>query len=105
MKNEEEIHLCSDGSGGFLGNLSKAKIFQSWDRANIQFLQIVNLKNFTNKIADPLKLGYIVARRAEILLDVYQRASKSIDNPCISINEKTEKFEFLYPFEVKNLIN
>ena len=47
MKNEEEILLSSDGSGGFLGNLSKARIFESWDRANIQYLQVINLKNLS----------------------------------------------------------
>lgn len=104
MKTDEEIYLSSDGSGGFLGNLSKAQVFTSWDRTNIQYLQVVSAKNIGVDMIDPLKLGYIMNKQADILLDSYPRASKSISEPCMSFNERTERLEFLYPFEVKNLM-
>lgn len=54
---------------------------------------------------DPLKLGFIVAKNSDILLDSYKRNSKSSFFPCFSFNETTDKIEFLYPFEINNLIN
>jgi hypothetical protein len=108
MKTEEEIYLSSDGSGGFLGNLNKAQVFTSWDRTNVQYLQVTTAKNISVDIVDPLKLGYIVNKQSEILLDAYPKInSKHVKNrspPCMAFNERTERLEFLYPFEVKNLL-
>ena len=64
----------------------------------------MDLKNLTTKCVDPIKLGYLIDKKLDIMLDGYQRTDNKIIYPCFAKNSTNNKIDLLYPFEIKNLI-
>lgn len=101
MRDFGKISFSSNGSGGFVANLKRAKIFNSWDNAGIKYLNIFDLTNLNAKTVDPLTLGYFIKRGYDCILDCYKnQGNKDIETPCIA-EDVNGHLDILYPFEVK----
>lgn len=105
MKDFGHISFSSNGSGGFMANLNKAKIFKSWENGGIKYLNIFDLSNLNAKIADPTTLGYFIKRGYDCVLDCYRNKNNQlVKHPCFA--ENSEGFlDLLYPFEVNKQIS
>lgn len=104
MKSFGEISFSSNGSGGFIANLKKAKIFNSWENGGIKFLNIFDITNLNAKIADPISLGFFIKRGYDCIIDCYRnKENKTLKNPCY-VEDQEGFLDMCYPFELRMLL-
>lgn len=105
MRDFGKISFSSNGSGGFVANLKRAKIFNSWENANIKYLNIFDLSNLNAKIVDPLTLGYYIKRGYDCILDCYRNEGNQDIKTCCIAEDEDGHLDILYPFEVKQQLS
>ena len=103
MKHEDELSLSSDGSGGFLANLKRAKIFESWMKAKIKYLNVINISDLNVKVADPLTLGFFITNEYDCMSDCFERTTKQIHHP-IYLQDSEGSMDLYDPFQVRRAI-
>jgi UDP-N-acetylglucosamine pyrophosphorylase len=83
-----DIMLASEGSGAFLSQISKTKLLETWEKSQIQYLNVIDLKNTKAKIIDPLTIGLMIERGYDCIADGYERQENApLNNPCIMENK------------------
>ena len=101
VNSNNKISLSSNGSGGFLANLNKTRIFESWESADIRYLNITDLNNLNSNVADPISLGFMIKSGLKCVAEATKRKNKHVENPCFMQSNK-DTISFHYPFEVIN---
>jgi UDP-N-acetylglucosamine pyrophosphorylase len=102
-KSEDQISFSSSGSGGFLANLKKADIFESWEKSGTEYLNIVNLSNLNIQLCDPLSLGFMLNKGFQVVADCFHRNKDSIEHPCF-LEDQKGKIDLYYPYNVKKTV-
>jgi hypothetical protein len=97
--------MASEGSGSFLSRIAQAKILNTWEKANIEYLNIIDLNNVNAKILDPFTIGLMIERGYDCISDAYEKDPNSdlIHNPMI-LENKFHYLDLYYPFEVERAI-
>jgi len=106
INSKNKLLLESRGSGAFLTQISKTKIFKTWEKAGIKYLNIIDLKNLNTKILDPFSLGMMIERGYDCISDAYEREANSTEfkHPFI-LGNKFKYFDLFYPFELERIKN
>lgn len=81
-----------------MANLKKTKIFQSWAKAGIEYINITDLRNLNSDICSPVNLGFMVSKGYDCVTDGFKRQSPHYQFPCLLQNQQRQ-IDFYYPFE------
>lgn len=84
-------------------SLKKFKVFDTWKREGIQFVNIVDSSNFNVQACDPFTFAFLTSAnpKRQVVIDVIKANpdKKYIENPFI-LQEEDNSYNGFYPFEI-----
>lgn len=99
FKENGRIDYGSAGAGSILAALMKYKVFDTWNKQGIKYVNIVGTDNLNTRVCDPLALAYLIESNFDCLADVVPNNSKTIDYPAI-LKTDSGSYDQFYPFEL-----
>lgn len=80
----------------------KYKVFETWNKQGIKYVNIAGIDNLTTRICDPLALAYLVESNFDCLADVIPNQGTSLDYPTI-LRTQQGTYDQFFPFEVQKI--
>lgn len=90
------------GGAAILTSLKQFKVFETWKKEEIEFINIIDSTNFNSKICDPFTFAFLMSTnpKRKIVIDVIRNDNNSmIENPVI-LQEENGDYNGFFPFEV-----
>ena len=89
LDNQGNIRLRSTGSGGFLLNLAKFGVLNTWAKQNIEYLHFIGVRDLLARTGDPISLGSLIQNGKDILIDVCRTEEQSQSFPTVMISNNS----------------
>lgn len=84
-------------------SLKKFKVFETWKREEIHYVNIIDTSNFNVQACDPFSLAFLTSTspKREIVMDCIRSNGdkRYIENPFI-LQEEDNSYNGFYPFEI-----
>lgn len=91
------------GGASLLASLKKYRVFETWKKEKVSYVNIIDTNNFNSKICDPFTFAFLSSTRPSrhIIMDVINTRGKKtmLENPVI-LQEEDGSYNGFFPFEV-----
>lgn len=91
------------GGASILSSLKKFRVFETWKKEEITFVNIIDTNNFNSKICDPFTFAFLTSTKPKrhIVMDVIRTDGQKplLENPVV-LQEEDSSYNGFFPFEV-----
>jgi UTP--glucose-1-phosphate uridylyltransferase len=102
VSKDGRIDYGNRGDGSILASLTKFKIFDTWEKQGIKYVNFVGSDNINARACDPLSLSYLIDSNFDCLADVVTNMSDSLEYPCV-LRKDDGTYDQFFPFEMEKI--
>jgi UDP-N-acetylglucosamine/UDP-N-acetylgalactosamine diphosphorylase len=93
LKNRDEVAMASAGNGAFFDTLNANEQLRSFMEEELDYVQIIGVKNLLTKVLDPAQIGQAFKHNAQVVVKAVQKISPNEKIGAIVIKDSRPYIE------------